>query len=346
MLEKPALSNESILALLGEVYGLSDARTEFLPLGADVNTAVYRVACAGSSRYFLKLRKGVFDEVSALIPRLLHDRGVRAVIEPLSTLDGRLWAHLDAFTCVLYPYVEGHSGFEPALSDAQWLAFGEALRAVHAAVLPAELAQKVNTETYSPFWRQQVRQFQALATGSFADPLAARMAAFMRSRQAVIERLIDRAEQLASILQGQPPQAVLCHSDIHAGNLLLALDGNVYMVDWDNPILAPKERDLMFIGGGVGGIWNSPREDSLFYRGYGPAELNRAALAYYRCERVVEDIAAFADQILLTRGAEDDRQQGYGYFTSSFSPNGVIEIADRTYRKWRQGLRTANRYME
>ena len=338
MLEKPALPDENILTLLSAAYGLSVVKVEFLPLGADVNTAVYRVASGESGRYFLKLRKGVFEEVSALITRLLHDRGVSAVIEPLRTLNGQLWAHLDAFTCLLYPYIEGQSGFEAALTDAQWLAFGEALRAVHATVLPAGLSAMVQTETYSPYWRQQVRQFQMLAgSGGFADPLAAQMAAFMRGRQAVIERLIERAEQFASILQAQPPETVLCHSDIHAGNLLLARNGSVYLVDWDNPILAPKERDLMFIGGGVGGIWNSTREDRLFYRGYGPAELNRAALVYYRYERVIEDIAAFADQILLTRGAEGDRQQGYGYFTSSFSPNGVIEIADRTYQAWLNG---------
>jgi len=338
MLEKPALADEKILALLGEIYGLSVARAEFLPLGADVNTAVYRAACADATLYFLKLRKGLFDEVSVLIPRLLHDCGVGAVIEPLRTLDGALWAHLDGYTCVLYPYVEGQSGFEAALTDAQWTAFGEALRAVHAAVLPAALVQKVQTERYSPYWRQQVRQFQALAgNGGFTDPLAARMAAFMRGHQGVIYRLLERAEQCALILQARPPQPVLCHADIHAGNLLLARDGSVYLVDWDNPILAPKERDLMFIGGGVGGIWNSEREDSLFYRGYGPAELNRAALVYYRYEREIEDIAAFCEQILLSHGAEDDRRQGYGYFTSSFLPNGVIEIADRTYQAWLNG---------
>lgn len=338
MLEKPALSNENILTLLGAVYGLSVVRVEFLPLGADVNTAVYRVACADSGLYFLKLREGVFDEVSVLIPSLLHDHGIRAVIEPLKTFDGQLWAHLDAFTCVLYPFIEGHSGFDAALSDEQWLAFGAALKAVHATVLPAGLSEKVQTETYSPFWRQKVRQFQALAgSGSFTDPLAAQMAAFLRSNQDVIDRLLERAEQFSSVLQTQAPERVLCHADIHAGNLLLARDGTLYLVDWDNPILAPKERDLMFIGGGVGGIWNTDREDSLFYRGYGPTELNLAALVYYRYERVIEDIAAFCEQILFTRGAEDDRQQGYGYFTSSFSPNGVIELADLTYQNWLTG---------
>lgn len=32
------------------------------------------------------------------------------------------------------------------------------------------------------------------------------------------------------------------------------------IVDWDEPIMAPKERDLMFIGGGVANVWNDPSE--------------------------------------------------------------------------------------
>ena len=30
----------------------------------------------------------------------------------------------------------------------------------------------------------------------------------------------------------------------------------------------PKERDLMFIGGGVANVWNKPHEETLFYKGY------------------------------------------------------------------------------
>jgi spectinomycin phosphotransferase len=48
------------------------------------------------------------------------------------------------------------------------------------------------------------------------------------------------------------------------------IDGFVYNVDWDHPNLAPKERDLMFIGGAQGFIGHAPQEEeTLFYLGYG-----------------------------------------------------------------------------
>ena len=42
MLEKPDLEDQLILSRLEDGYGLQASRLTFLPLGADVNIAVYR----------------------------------------------------------------------------------------------------------------------------------------------------------------------------------------------------------------------------------------------------------------------------------------------------------------
>jgi spectinomycin phosphotransferase len=83
----------------------------------------------------------------------------------------------------------------------------------------------------------------------------------------------------------------------------------------------------MFIGGGIGWVWNTPREEALFYLGYGPTEIDPVALAYYRFERIVEDIAVYCEQLLLTNEGGQDREQSYRYLQSNFLPNGTIEIA-------------------
>ena len=86
------------------------------------------------------------------------------------------------------------------------------------------------------------------------------------------------SERLARVLQARSPEFTLCHSDVHAGNLLIGADDAFYIVDWDSPILAPKERDLMFIGGGLMGAWRAPREEeALFYRGYGATRIDPVA---------------------------------------------------------------------
>ncbi|GAP12831.1 phosphotransferase enzyme family [Longilinea arvoryzae] len=332
MLEKPILPDERIAAMLREAYGLRAASLEFLPLGADANTAVFRVLDDQVVPWFLKLRAGTFDETSVLVPSRLHEHGIRPIIPPSRTTAGQLWAHLDAYTCILYPFIAGRDGFERALSDRQWPEFGAALRAIHAMALPDDLRRRISVENYSSFWRDRVDYQAQVERGAYADPVTTRLAAFMRDQRPEISRLIERADRLGRALQSKSPERVLCHADLHAGNLLLTEDGAFYIVDWDAPILAPKERDLMFIGGGIGHIWNSPREEALFYRGYGAAELDLSALAYYRYERIVEDIAAFCEQILGVQGSRDDRERGLGFFTSCFEPGGVIDIARDTDR--------------
>ncbi len=152
----------------------------------------------------------------------------------------------------------------------------------------------------------------------------------MKQHAASIHRLVERAGQLAQKLQKESPEFVLCHSDIHGGNLMMDVNDAIYIVDWDGPIMAPKERDLMFIGGGVANVWNQPHEEDLFYKGYGKTEVNREILAYYRHERIVQDIAEYGNQLLLTTAGGQDRLQSYKHFVAQFEPRGVVEIAFKT----------------
>ena len=257
MLEKPDISDQLIISGVQQDYGLRVARLTFLPLGADVNTAAYRLVSADGTAYFLKLRKGDFDEISIAVSQFLQAQGLRSIIAPLEAITGQRWAGLDDFKMILYPFIDGHNGYEVTLSDRQWLAFGAALKEVHTAHIPPGLASLIPRETYSPRWREMVSTFQAqIEETTFVDPTAAKLAAFMQARREVINHLVRRAGQLGLALQTRSMDFVLCHCDIHGGNLLIEADSTVYIVDWDNPTFAPKERDLALLGGCP--VWNEP----------------------------------------------------------------------------------------
>ena len=147
----------------------------------------------------------------------------------------------------------------------------------------------------------------------------------MKENMSAIRRLVNSAQQLGQKLQGRSSKCVLCHSDIHGGNVLIHGNDTIYMVDWDEPMMAPKERDLTFIGGGVANVWNQVHEEQSFYRGYGRTEVNLTILAYYRHERIVEDIAIYGHALLLTRAGEEDRSEMYKQFIDMFKPHGVTD---------------------
>ena len=338
MLEKPELQDEKIIACLQEAYRLQVDQLAFLPLGADFNTAVYRAAASDGRAYFVKLRSGVFGETAVTLPRFLSQQGIAQVIAPLATRAGpmQLWASLEGYRLILYPFIEGRDGYEAALSETQWRDFGAALKRLHTAALPAAIREGIPQEAYSPRGRTTVKTFLERVEGeAFPDPAASKLAAFLRAKRLAILDLVQRAERLALALQARPPDYVVCHSDLHAGNLLITADGRFYIVDWDDPILAPKERDLMFPGGGQGFRGHTlQEEEALFYQGYGPTRVDPAALAYYRYERIVQDIAVYCEQLFLTNDGGEDREQSLHYLRSNFLPDGTIEIAyqtDKTY---------------
>lgn len=86
----------------------------------------------------------------------------------------------------------------------------------------------------------------------------------------------------------------------------------------------------MFINGGIGASWSEPENIALFYQGYGQAAVNQSALAHYRYERIVQDIASYSQQLLLTDAGGADRESGLGKLANQFTPNGVIAHAYRT----------------
>ncbi len=323
MLDKPDIQDALIVAAVGDAFDLDVAQVAFLPLGADFNTAVYRAVAADGSPYFVKLRRGDFDEVAVAVPSFLRTQGIAAVMAPIPTTGGRLWTELDGFKLILYPFVEGHDGRDGALSDRQWRELGAALRAVHASRLPSDLARRTPRETYSPRWRAILKAALAHSKDSRCDdPAAARLAALLMAKRGEIERIVGHAERLAVSLRRRPRPFVLCHTDIHALNVILGADDSLFIVDWDNPLLAPKEHDLMFMDDSSDeGMWHNPKEE-LFYQGYGRAEVDPVALAYYQAERVVVDIAVTCEMVFAGAEAGDprsgDREQGVQYVVNRF----------------------------
>ena len=329
MLIKPDLKDETLTECLKDAYGLDVAAISFLPLGADFNTAVYRITTSSQTDYFLKLRRSECIDASVSVPKYLADLGIKQVIPPIATRTGQLWTNLASFKAILYPYVEGRHGVEVKLSDKQWIEFGATMKQFHHTEIPKSITNGVERETFSFKWRETVKAFLGrIENAVFAEPVAAKMALFLKSKSSEIRKLVERAENLAITLQKQPPEYVLCHADIHGWNLLIDKAQMLYIVDWDTLILAPKERDLMFIGAG---IWDSGRtpieEELLFYQGYGQTEINQDAICYYRFERIIQDIGEYCEHLFLSDEGGDDRIQSFAYLQSNFLPEGTIEKA-------------------
>lgn len=334
MLIKPNLKDEEIIACLQDAYGLTVKKIAFLPLGADFNTAVYRVTTSNQIDYFLKLRSGKFLEASVSVPKYLTDMGIKQVIPPLVTKTEQLWISLASFKAILYPYIEGSNGVGAKLSEDQWVQFGATIKKLHELDIPASITKDVPRETFSSKWRETVKAFlMRIEREVFEEPVAVEMAQFLKSKSSDILKLVERAEELAITLQKHPLAYVLCHADMHGWNLIVDKDDALYIVDWDTLIFAPKERDLMFIGAGIWKSGQTPlEEERLFYNGYGHSKINIDCIAYYRFERIIQDIAEYCIYIFDASHNDQERLQYLEYLKSNFQPQGTIDQANRSYK--------------
>ncbi len=328
MLEKHALSDLVITKCLKTNYGIEAATLTFLPIGADINASMYKVQAFDQTPYFIKIKQGYHHDISVEIVELLHRSGVQQIIPPIKTIQGKATQPIDDFTLIVYPFVDGQDGFNKNLTEDQWIKLGKALKQIHDLEVPTSIQKQIRQETYSAKWREVVRSiYTHIDADPIGDEIALKLHKFMKKNMPDIHRLVDRAEQLGEKLQNSSLPFVLCHSDIHGGNVLLDNNSQIYIVDWDEPIMAPKERDLMFIGGGVGNVWNQPLEEQFFYKGYGKTEMDITALTYYRHERIVEDIAIYSHELLLKTTGGEDRLEMYRQFIAMFEPQGVVDIA-------------------
>lgn len=312
-------------------YGIEVSKIALLPLGADMNASVYKAQAHNQSPYLVKIKRGYPHDISAIITELLRNAGIQQIKPIVKTTNGQATQLVGDFTMMVSPFVDGQDGFSRALTADQWYGLGKVMRQIHEINVPPSIQPKIRREFYSSKWRQAVRAlYPLIESESTGDISAVNFLTFIKKHKATINRLVDRAEQLAQKVQDESSPFVLCHSDIHGGNVLLGEKDTLYILDWDDPIMAPKERDLMFIGGGIGNIWNKPYEEKLFYKGYGRTEVNMTLLSYYRHERIVEDIADYGQKLLLTTEGGQDRFKWYKEFIDQFEPQGVVDIAFKT----------------
>lgn len=330
MFEPPSLADSALLAALRAHYGIADAALTFLPIGNDAASFVYRVVAADGASYFLKARaRANFSPSSLAVPFFLHSQGIPHVMAPLPAAGQALWVTVDGFALSLYPFVDARTATDAGLALDDWRALGATLHRIHACRLPVELAEDLPQETFTPSRRHVLDELiDLLSKPVFDDPLQAALAKFWRGRHDLIQTLIERADSLGAELRRATLPWVLCHADLHTWNVLVDAARQRWIVDWDEVILAPKERDLMFVVGGIGRGLVKADETAGFLQGYGDSAVDRRALVYYRFAWAVQDMAAYAEQVFFSPEAgEASRRAALRGFVDMFEPGDMVDIA-------------------
>ncbi|MBA2374157.1 MAG: aminoglycoside phosphotransferase family protein [Chloroflexi bacterium] len=332
MLEDPKLDPRDLATALRAGWAVEATAFRFVP-GYDMHAASYEVATPGA-RAFLKVRFGPAADAPLEVPRALLDAGVPNILAPKRTLSSALWHAMgDGRTLTLYPFVAGRNAMEAGMTADQWRSFGSTLRAVHDSALAERLVDRLPAETFGLASAAAVRAtLDAANRPPTRSPAGERLGALLRGKRSRIEAILERAAELGARLGERPLARVLCHADIHAANVLVADDGRILLVDWDGPMFAPRERDLMFIIGSRIARPVEPHEEAWFFEGYGEFRVDPDAIVYYRYERILEDLGEIGSSVFGDRvQPESSRESEVSLAEGFFGPGGILEDVERVW---------------
>ncbi|MCM0678627.1 aminoglycoside phosphotransferase family protein, partial [Micromonospora phytophila] len=169
--------------------------------------------------------------------------------------------------------------------------------------------------------------------GGPAGPLADELTRIWSGVTGTVAALTREVERLGDELRDRPAPVVVCHGHPHLGNLLLGPDGRVWLIDWDDAVLAPRECDLMFVQGGV--LAFAPvtaGERDAFFAGYGPVDVDAARLAWFLTVRALHGLADWSRQALDVGSTEAERVRALRIVRGLVSPVGLVTLARSALR--------------
>lgn len=320
---------EGLRGWVREDFGLDLVGLEPVGHGADEAAELWRGVATDGRAYAVKL-SGSGTPAGLLLSAHLARRGLAGVAAPVLSRHGQPWTDRLSRRLSVVPWVSDDRALAGRMTAAHWSAYGALLGAVHAAEVSNEVAAMLPREEHTHEHLRSAAGSLEDALQSPADALAGSFAAGWdhEAGGARVSSLLEHADRLGDALRGREATRVVCHGDPHLGNLLVGEGDRVWLVDWDDAVLAPRERDLMFVLGGVLAFAPvTPQQQSWFFDGYGEADVNVDRLAYYRCGRALEDVVDPAARVLDATRSEPERREALDIVWGVLSPTGLVQLA-------------------
>lgn len=318
-------------------FGLSLSTLERVTHGADQHARLWLARAVDGSRYAVKLSGGG-TPAGLVVTAYLAGRGVPGIAAPVPTGDGRLSVEHDGHRLSVVPWVSDQRALDGPMTDAHWRAYGEVLAAVHAVPVTDEVRRLLPAggAAYPSIvagTRAVAERLRDPDPDNLAGPLAAEMAGVWSTVADRVSALTREVERLAVDQRARPGSGVVCHGDPHLGNLLLGPDGQVWLIDWDDAVLAPPECDLMFVLGGVLAFAPvSSRQQRAVLAGYGTVGIDPARLAWFLAVRALDDLSDWTRQALDPDADAADRDRAARIVRGLVSPVGLVTLADAALR--------------
>jgi len=289
---------EKLEEILAQHYGFTIRNITPGPRGFVATTYIIDTLDA---RYFAKVVKvsRYSANIEAGLPVLqeLRAAGIDQINYPIPAKDGCLSMTFEGHMLVVYNFIEGEWTF-----DYDFEAYVALMTKIHQAKIQTPLLRE--SFDISAVVNTLRRELDDLEKSSYSNPHQRKLQAIIAEYRHELVADMTRFDLLVHYLrQSANVPFVLTHGDA-SGNILQAADGKLYMIDWDDMMFAPRERDTWFHVG-----TNQAQAEFLsLYQHYFPAyQIDASLFAFYVYKRYFEDVEGWCDKILDSQSTDDER---------------------------------------
>ena len=221
------------------------------------------------------------------------------IICPVLSNSGEYKYEDEKFIYLLFPYIDGYTLGEKAMSSQQIKEIAEILAELHNYGAEIPVTTSSITEDFAvPFCRDLREILSSLDHSQMNEE-----GAILKQFQDILLINIEKVEKLSFKLTKETLPLVLCHTDVHGWNIMQS--HRLILIDWEGMKLAPPEADLFaFIGNR---FWHNCSDGFMktYQTKHTDYEINLEVLEFYQTRRRIEDICAFAQGLLYNNNVDE-----------------------------------------
>jgi thiamine kinase-like enzyme len=314
MADQLITNKKDLILAIQQGYGIELENIEFLLRGFGGDC--YRVDTQNSASFFLKLHDPISNLSTAASSRafylpLMHQLNSKQILGDIphliQTLEGGLSLDVGANTLVVSDFIEGELVGFGDLPEPVLVRLAELVGILHNSRPQLEFEHPFIEEFEIVFENELLESFDTLSgLPETASPGQKLVKELILPRQEQITADLEQLKALQTYARNMDKPKVVCHTDLHGGNLMTDERGTLYILDWENALIAPPEHDLFFFAG-ENDFWELfwPHYTSQ----YPAASIDPELLRFYFYRRALEDAADFIFRILRGENSPERDQQ-------------------------------------
>ncbi len=302
MLTESKIDKLSLKKVVQERFGISVINFTLVPRWEAVRG--YMIEGSNHEHFFLKIYSDdkIPDSAFGFAYDLFAKAGVRNIAHPIPTSNGQMRIHIGDFQIALFSLIPGKTAQEQKLTDEQLEKLGRLLAQVHQSkTVIGEYSVKENFEI--PFKDRLLAIFaDMLKIAGNSTKYERRLRSFLEPHRQEFMQELDRLEKLQRKVRTMRLAFVNCHGEPSPGNVLSSDDGEIHLLDWDDPIFAPKEKDLLFFKDNIEPVM---RGYSLFSK---DNNIDHDVMEFYGHMWNLGEIAYYGGKILFEKQSDERNQ--------------------------------------